>query len=65
MMPKMRTPRPVIRVDVKTGEVVRFPSIKLAIESIGSKAIGSYLYTNRPLKGYRFYYEEDWKDGNT
>ena len=55
--------RPVVRVDDKTGEVVRFPSVSAAKESIGNTNISMSLLTNRPLKGYRFYYEEDWKRG--
>ena len=56
--------RPVIRVDDKTGEVVRFTSTKAASESIDGTSISMYLLTNRPLKGYRFYYEEDWRESN-
>ena len=56
--------RPVVRVDDKTGEVVRFHSVTAASDSIGRTSISMNLLTNRPLKGYRFYYEEDWKDGD-
>jgi len=63
MAQRKKPSRPVIRVDDKTGEVVRFPSVSAAKESIGSTNISMNLLTNRPLKGYRFYYEEDWKRG--
>ena len=56
--------RPIVRVDNKTGEIVRFPSIKLAQASIGVKSISLYLLTNKPLKGYRFYYAEEWDGDN-
>lgn len=65
MMAKMRPTRPVIRVDVKTGDVVRFPSVKEAREKSNLSSINMNLLTNKPAKGYRFYYEEDWEDGNT
>lgn len=53
--------RPVVRVNDKTGEVVRFPSVTAATNSIGRTNISMNLLTNKPLKGYRFYYEEEWK----
>lgn len=56
--------RPVVRVDDETGEVVRFHSVREAQDSIGGISINLYLLTNRPLKGYRFYYEEEWKGGS-
>lgn len=52
--------RPVVRVDIKTGETVRFPTVTEARDSIGGNAINMELMTHRALKGYRFYYEEDW-----
>ena len=58
---KCRT-RKVVRVDEQTGEIVRFPSVKEARLSIGGTALSMNLLTNRPLKGYRFFYEEDWED---
>lgn len=63
-MPKEKQTRPVVRVDEKTGDVVRFPTVKAARESIGGTSLSMNLLTNRPLKGYRFYYAEDWKDGD-
>lgn len=59
MKRKTRTRR-VVRFNVETGEVVCFDSVKAASESIGGTKIGMNLLTNRPLKGYRFYYEEEW-----
>ena len=61
MKPSKKRTRPVVRVDVKTGEVVLFSSVKEARDSIGGNTISMELMTHRPLKGYRFYYEEDWK----
>ena len=55
-----RYTRPVVRVDDRTGEVVRFPSVKAARDGIGG-CLTMYLMTNKPLKGYRFYYEEEWE----
>lgn len=65
MAQRRKPTRPVVRVDDKTGEVVRFPSVKAASESIGGNSISMELLTNRPLKGYRFYYAEDWKGGDS
>jgi hypothetical protein len=65
MMAKTRPTRPVIRVDVKSGDVVWFPSIKEAREKSNLSSIGMKLFTNKPLKGYRSYYEEDWEGSNT
>jgi hypothetical protein len=59
VIPMHRKTRPVVRVDVNTGEVVRFPTITMAQDSIGGNSLSMNLLTNRPLKGYRFYYEED------
>lgn len=56
--------RPVVRVDVQTGEAVRFESVTEAARSVGNSNISFYLLTNKPFKGYQFYYEEEWK-GNT
>jgi hypothetical protein len=56
--------RPVVRVDVQTGEAVRFESVTEAARSVGNSNISFYLLTNKPFKGYRFYYEEEWR-GNT
>ena len=53
--------RPVIRVDIRTKEVVRFPSVVEARDSIGWGSISSALLTNCVCKGYRFYYEEDYE----
>jgi hypothetical protein len=58
---KTKPGRPVIRVDVRTGDVVRFPSIKDAQKSSRVSSISMNLLTNKPLKGYRFFYEEDWE----
>ena len=60
MTKQRRYTRKVVRVDAKTGEVVRFPTVKAARESVGTN-IGMSLINNRPTKGYRFYYEEEWE----
>lgn len=57
-----RAPRPVVRVNEETGEVVRFEMAKDARESLGipEGSFGRILMTNSLRDGYRFYYEEDW-----
>ena len=60
-----KKPRPVVRVDVKTGEAVWFPTAKSARISSGVASIGMELLTNRAIKGYRFFYEEDWHGGDS
>ena len=58
-----RAPRPVVRVNEATGEVVRFKMAKDARESLNipEGSFGRIVMTNSLRDGYRFYYEEDYE----
>ena len=58
-----RPKRPVVRVDIKTGEVVRFGSLTEAakIIGVGIGQINLAIVKGGICHGFRFYHAEDYE----